>query len=532
MYLLRTYYTCKTAVIFLSLSALLGTTFDMNAMQNPHTLGTIFKSIGGTASKYLQDAVEAGQDLIREQQLKKERQLQSLYTNLETHKLIVQQQENLQRNNNYLYSPGVLAQARGQVILYEDKIKRHIKNLDDIEKFLLETAQKTTVHLLDVHQSHQASQIELSKAVATKFQEGKTAQAINQENNAHALARNQQFINNIPVLVGGISATAALIFMSYQGTKVLAHYAEKVLGKPTLVKESSILSIKERITRSLVQLKHQLLMQPLVKPASGIEDVIVASDLEAQLKDIAVATKTARQHGDPFINALFYGPPGTGKTMFIKALARYSQMEYAVMSGADFSQFQEGDDITELHKLFDWAQNSKKGLLVFVDECDSFLANRSNKHTSQKSINLTNAFLSRVEKQTSNTLMFVFATNHPEKLDSAVLNRIGYKVEFSLPELDERSKIFDLYIKKYVTAAGLGLANDFKQHQHTLVKAMEGLAGRDIDGLTIKIVLAAHIAASDVVTYDIAKKVITDTVTEKKKEQERDHNLLTVASVA
>ena len=31
------------------------------------------------------------------------------------------------------------------------------------------------------------------------------------------------------------------------------------------------------------------------------------------------------------------------------------------------------DAVTELHKLFDWASTSRRGVLLFIDEADAFL---------------------------------------------------------------------------------------------------------------------------------------------------------------
>ena len=61
---------------------------------------------------------------------------------------------------------------------------------------------------------------------------------------------------------------------------------------------------------------------------------------------------------------LFLIHVGTGKTMFAKKLASHSGLDYAIMTGGDFAQLGR-DAVTELHKVFDWSENSKR----FV--CDS-----------------------------------------------------------------------------------------------------------------------------------------------------------------
>lgn len=93
------------------------------------------------------------------------------------------------------------------------------------------------------------------------------------------------------------------------------------------------------------------------------------------------------------------GPPGTGKTLFAKGLARHSGLEYAIMTGGDIAPLGR-DAVTEMHKLFDWAQTSRKGLLLFVDEADAFLRRRNTEHISEDLRNALNAFLYRTGEST------------------------------------------------------------------------------------------------------------------------------------
>ena len=67
--------------------------------------------------------------------------------------------------------------------------------------------------------------------------------------------------------------------------------------------------------------------------------------------------------------------PGTGKSMAAKRLARTAGMDYAIMSGGDVAPLGSGA-VSQLHDMFDWAEGSRKGLLLFVDEADAFLGRR------------------------------------------------------------------------------------------------------------------------------------------------------------
>ena len=55
----------------------------------------------------------------------------------------------------------------------------------------------------------------------------------------------------------------------------------------------------------------------------------------------------------------------------------HSGMDYAIMTGGDVAPMgREG--VSAIHKLFDWSQTSRHGLLLFVDEADAFLRKRAN----------------------------------------------------------------------------------------------------------------------------------------------------------
>ena len=62
-------------------------------------------------------------------------------------------------------------------------------------------------------------------------------------------------------------------------------------------------------------------------------------------------------------------------------------MDYAIMTGGDIAPMgREG--VTAIHKVFDWASSSKKGVLLFVDEADAFLRKRSTVSSFLRILNL------------------------------------------------------------------------------------------------------------------------------------------------
>ena len=59
------------------------------------------------------------------------------------------------------------------------------------------------------------------------------------------------------------------------------------------------------------------------------------------------------------------------------------------------------EGVTAVHKVFDWAATSRKGLLLFVDEADAFLRKRSSETISEDLRATLNAFLYRTGEQSS-----------------------------------------------------------------------------------------------------------------------------------
>jgi len=112
-----------------------------------------------------------------------------------------------------------------------------------------------------------------------------------------------------------------------EGARVIWGYVDRILGQPSLVRESSRGRYPwsgsfSRATSTLTsKLKNG--SNP-GKNGNGFGDVILNPSLQKRVKQLANATANTKLHQAPFRNMLFYGPPGTGKTMAARELARKS----------------------------------------------------------------------------------------------------------------------------------------------------------------------------------------------------------------
>jgi len=322
--------------------------------------------------------------------------------------------------------------------------------------------------------------------------------------------------DKVTAAAAGLSLLALGIYSAKRATGVLAGYVSARLGKPSLVRDTSRFSAFE-LAKHPVQSVKKLRKSP----ADALAGVVLEPGLEARLRDVAIATKNTKLNGGMYRNLLFYGPPGTGKTMFAKKLAMHGGMDYAVMTGGDVAPMGR-DGVTAMHKMFDWANTSRKGLLLFVDEADAFLRKRSSETISEDMRATLNAFLYRTGEQTDK-FMLVLASNTPEQLDWAINDRLDEMVEFALPGNAERERLVRLYFDKYVLqpAVGGGKGRTLKVEEMDYGAlcseiarggATDGMSGREIAKLGVAWQAAGYASEDGVLTKAMIMEKVADAV--------------------
>uniref|UniRef100_A0A0D9VJT8 AAA+ ATPase domain-containing protein n=1 Tax=Leersia perrieri TaxID=77586 RepID=A0A0D9VJT8_9ORYZ len=341
--------------------------------------------------------------------------------------------------------------------------------------------------------------------------------------------------NKLVVVVGGATALAAGIYTTREGARVVWGYVDRILGQPSLIRESSRGKYPWSgvFSRAMSTMASKLNKgSNLGKNENGFGDVILNPSLQKRVKQLANATANTKLHQAPFRNMLFYGPPGTGKTMAARELARKSGLDYALMTGGDVAPLG-SQAVTKIHQLFDWAKKSNRGLLLFIDEADAFLCERNKTYMSEAQRSALNALLFRTGDQ-SKDIVLALATNRPGDLDSAVADRIDEVLEFPLPGEDERSKLLKLYLDKYIMKAGEKHEKSWlrffrRQPQKIEMKGItddlireaaaktEGFSGREIAKLMASVQAAVYGSKDCVLTPDLFREVVDYKVAEHQQ---------------
>ncbi|KAK8710402.1 hypothetical protein V6N13_145726 [Hibiscus sabdariffa] len=336
--------------------------------------------------------------------------------------------------------------------------------------------------------------------------------------------------NKLFMTVGGVTALAAGVYTTREGARVTWGYINRILGQPSLIRESSI--AKFPWSGVMSQARNRILNYSTAAPLESkksLQNVVLHPSLKKRIEHLARATSNTKTHQAPFRNMLFYGPPGTGKTMVAREIAQKSGLDYAMMTGGDVAPLG-AQAVTKIHEIFDWAKKSKKGLLLFIDEADAFLCERNSIHMSEAQRSALNALLFRTGDQ-SRDIVLVLATNRPGDLDSAITDRIDEMIEFPLPGEEERFQLLKLYLNKYLGGESDGSTPKWgalfnKKTQKITIKDLsedvireaakmtEGFSGREIAKLVASIQAAVYSRSDCVLDSQLFKEMVNYKVAE------------------
>jgi len=209
--------------------------------------------------------------------------------------------------------------------------------------------------------------------------------------------------------------------------------------------------------------------------------------LEPQIQEIKEAVELPLTHPElyeeigikPPKGVILYGVPGTGKTLLAKAVANSTSATFLRVVGSELIQKYLGDGPKLVRELFRVADELAPSI-VFIDEIDAvgtkrYEANSGGEREIQRTmlelLNQLDGFDSRSD------VKVIMATNRIETLDPALIRpgRIDRKIEFPLPDVKTKRKIFQIHTAK------MTLAEDVNLEEFVMTK--DDLSGADIKAI-------------------------------------------------
>ncbi|OHS94691.1 26S proteasome regulatory subunit 4 B [Tritrichomonas foetus] len=254
------------------------------------------------------------------------------------------------------------------------------------------------------------------------------------------------------------------------------------LGSSVLVQQHigmAIVGILDDDTNPLVNV-----MKVENAPLESYADI---GGLEEQIIEIKEAVELPLTHPEmyddigikPPKGVILYGPPGTGKTLLARAVANSTSASFLRIVGSELIQKYLGDGPKLVRELFKSAHELAPSI-VFIDEIDavgtkrydsSSSGEREVQRTMLELLNQLDGFDDRGD------IKVIMATNRIETLDPALIRpgRIDRKIEFPMPDIKTKLKIFQIHTAK------MTLAKDVSLLEFAMTK--EEISGADIKAI-------------------------------------------------
>lgn len=164
-------------------------------------------------------------------------------------------------------------------------------------------------------------------------------------------------------------------------------------------------------------------------------------------EDWGLAEKSPYGNG---VSMVFAGPPGTGKTMAAQVVAAELGMDlYRAELSAVVDKYI-GETEKKLNRIFEEAEKSMA--VLFFDEADVLFSKRTEiRESNDKYNNMEIAFL--LQKMEEHEGVSILATNYLQNFDEAFRRRVCDIVDFPMPDMPSREKMWRNMIPARLPAA-------------------------------------------------------------------------------
>ena len=283
-----------------------------------------------------------------------------------------------------------------------------------------------------------------------------------------------------------------------------------------------------------LQFKGQLKTLKFIEPSQvhgSIDDLVGMDDIKAevaQIKDQYLRRAEYAEYGisKPF-NVMFSGPPGTGKTRLASYLAKELRLPILFHSAANLETGLVSGGSNTLTRILALATRRKR-CIVFLDEAqDLFMKRGGRRKFDDDTSNTFLAVLDGVRSGNGAEIIWIVASNFSDatmQMDEAMLRRFQMKVDFRMPNQEERLAIIRFYLGQRADKVLPDL--DF----HHLVAVTEGRSPADLETIVnqagITAVQVGGMIGADTLMQAAERVLVGNVNIDTTLERQRDRHII------
>ncbi|HWI82470.1 AAA family ATPase [Ramlibacter sp.] len=284
------------------------------------------------------------------------------------------------------------------------------------------------------------------------------------------------------------------------------------------------------------QLKGQFKSLKFLEPGQvhgSIGDLVGMDDIKsevAQIKDQYQRRAEYAEYGisKPF-NVMFSGPAGTGKTKLASYLAKELNLPILFHSAANLETGYVAGGSNTLARIAAMAKRRKR-CIVFLDEAqDLFMKRGGHRKFDDDTQNSLLAILDGVRSKSEAEIIWIVASNFNSEsmqMDEAMLRRFQMKVDFRLPNKEERLAI----VRHYLSQRAEKVLPELDLRH--LVEVTEGRSPADLETIVnqagITAVQAGDMIGADTLMHAAERVLVGNVNANTTKERERDRRIIAI----